>query len=620
VPDNEVLKEAAENIGERVRTDLQDGNVPSRVSIEVADGQFRGIVEVVTVDEIKDAEQALSTLESIKRKRPAGERGGDPRLELDVIIPPETKPDRWSSINEAPRTFQLTIQATLKESEVEKPTILPIGHSGGDCALVMKGGGIKGLAYVGALEVLLEHYTFDRYVGTSAGAITALLLAAGYTTDELKGILETKDFRDFFDAPWWKKPWNLFIHRGLNHATAFTRWIDRLLAKKLNSPTQVTLKDIGDHGSRVTVFASRKGKSQLKFDSKTDTEGTAASYAARCSMSIPLAFVPQTHQGFLTFDGGLQQNYPVGALLEENPNADFLGMYLGPEIFELKDTSWQLAELLSIWTESHDAEFLRKYPDRTVIIDPTPIGTLDFELSADEKKYLLICGRVGALRFLEMDSERHKAAVKDRDALRSVVEKNRKWRSWRNRLKRLLCVGMLAVTAWLVYRYVPQLYDWYFAETETQTDADPAAPPFSDSVGGPGKFPDLSLISELPDEKTVVNHVPRQKRELVTLECVNYTGVDLSLFVLDCSAHFRNPQENNWIARPCLASGESYVQLLSNESTGYYAVVVREPIYSLPTGKDAYIGAWDLLESKEVRLNLTRMNGHFQGEVVFDPQ
>jgi NTE family protein len=53
----------------------------------------------------------------------------------------------------------------------------------------MTGGGVKGLVYVGAFEVLQEHYSFNRYVGTLAGSITALLLAAGYTTEELRQIL-----------------------------------------------------------------------------------------------------------------------------------------------------------------------------------------------------------------------------------------------------------------------------------------------------------------------------------------------------------------------------------------------------------------------------------------------
>jgi len=49
-------------------------------------------------------------------------------------------------------------------------------------ALIMKGGGIKELAYVGTIEALSQHYRFYWYVGTSAEAVTAVLLGAGYSS------------------------------------------------------------------------------------------------------------------------------------------------------------------------------------------------------------------------------------------------------------------------------------------------------------------------------------------------------------------------------------------------------------------------------------------------------
>lgn len=49
--------------------------------------------------------------------------------------------------------------------------------------LVLEGGGAKGAALVGALEVLLGggRYRPRRVIGTSAGAITAALLTAGFS-------------------------------------------------------------------------------------------------------------------------------------------------------------------------------------------------------------------------------------------------------------------------------------------------------------------------------------------------------------------------------------------------------------------------------------------------------
>ena len=53
--------------------------------------------------------------------------------------------------------------------------------------LVCKGGGVKGIALLGAIYYLEEKgYTFQNFAGTSAGAIVSSLLAVGYTGKELK--------------------------------------------------------------------------------------------------------------------------------------------------------------------------------------------------------------------------------------------------------------------------------------------------------------------------------------------------------------------------------------------------------------------------------------------------
>lgn len=268
-------------------------------------------------------------------------------------------------------------------------------------ALVMKGGGVKGLAYVGALRELGDEFQFNWYVGTSAGAITAILLAAGYTVDELDGILQKKNFSDFLDAPFWKLPFNLLFRQGLYPADEFTIWLDDLLAKKLDSHKRVTLGQL-QKKNRVTVYASRRHRDALIFDSaKPEHENTYASFAARCSMSIPFFFVPQSDQGMRVFDGGTRNNYPVRILLESDPNVDFIGLYLGPEHYEGQDTKTSvMSDLIAIWTEPVDEKSITDHIDRTIIIDPRPISTTDFTLSHEEKGFLLEAGRVSALKFL----------------------------------------------------------------------------------------------------------------------------------------------------------------------------------------------------------------------------
>jgi predicted acylesterase/phospholipase RssA len=74
--------------------------------------------------------------------------------------------------------------------------------------VVFEGGGAKGSAFVGALQILKERgHSLRRLVGTSAGAITAAMVAAGYTPEELLEAVNEKQpngkprFSAFMDRP-----------------------------------------------------------------------------------------------------------------------------------------------------------------------------------------------------------------------------------------------------------------------------------------------------------------------------------------------------------------------------------------------------------------------------------
>src|ERR671917_1498883 len=69
--------------------------------------------------------------------------------------------------------------------------------------LVFEGGGVKGIALVGAFSVLEEQgYEPQNMAGASAGAIVATLIAAGYTAAELREIIGKLDYDLFKDEAW----------------------------------------------------------------------------------------------------------------------------------------------------------------------------------------------------------------------------------------------------------------------------------------------------------------------------------------------------------------------------------------------------------------------------------
>ncbi|WP_197490644.1 patatin-like phospholipase family protein, partial [Brevibacillus sp. SKDU10] len=63
---------------------------------------------------------------------------------------------------------------------------------------VFEGGGMKGIALIGAITAMEQHgYQWESVAGTSAGSIVAALLAAGYRHQELREIFETLDYLQF---------------------------------------------------------------------------------------------------------------------------------------------------------------------------------------------------------------------------------------------------------------------------------------------------------------------------------------------------------------------------------------------------------------------------------------
>ena len=65
---------------------------------------------------------------------------------------------------------------------------------------VFSGGGIKGLAFVGAYQELEKRgYRFKRLAGTSAGSIVAAMIAAGYNSKEMLDELNSLEAEEILD-------------------------------------------------------------------------------------------------------------------------------------------------------------------------------------------------------------------------------------------------------------------------------------------------------------------------------------------------------------------------------------------------------------------------------------
>ena len=129
--------------------------------------------------------------------------------------------------------------------------------------LVFEGGGVKGIGLAGAVSVLLERgYQPQNLAGTSAGAIAAALIAAGYAADELREIILGLDYRRFQDEAWEDqipllgKPASLLLDQGIYEGRAFLSWMSDLPRPRgsRRSPTSCTRSS---RTSRATAIDCR---------------------------------------------------------------------------------------------------------------------------------------------------------------------------------------------------------------------------------------------------------------------------------------------------------------------------------------------------------------------------
>ncbi|MFD1018719.1 patatin-like phospholipase family protein [Thalassobacillus hwangdonensis] len=286
---------------------------------------------------------------------------------------------------------------------------------------VFSGGGVKALAFVGALQVVTEKgYSFERVAGTSAGAITASLVAAGYKMDEMENILREMKFDVFVDPPLFERflpfaKWLLLYFRmGLYKGDQLEKW----LYKKLGEKGVYTFSDLPLGSLKVICSDLTLGRIMVIPDDLEPVYGIdpmkfSVAKAVRMSAGLPYFFMPVRLQGksqvkSLIVDGGLLSNFPIWVLetREGNRIRPILGMKLSNPPNQLprrkiRNSIEMFHALFLTMKQAHDARYISKSTSADVLFIPVKnIDTTDFYLSTDQKDELIQLGRDYAENFI----------------------------------------------------------------------------------------------------------------------------------------------------------------------------------------------------------------------------
>jgi len=183
--------------------------------------------------------------------------------------------------------------------------------------LVFEGGGVKGLAYLGAMKVLQRKGILDairRVGGTSAGAINAALYAIGYTNTEQRRIMYEVDFECFKDDSWGalRDSQRLMREFGWYKGDYFHAWISELIAARQGSP-DLSFGQLHEQGRPdLYVCGTNLCTGFSEVFSWEHTPEMKIADAVRISMSLPLFFAAvRNARRDVYVDGGLLDSYPV---------------------------------------------------------------------------------------------------------------------------------------------------------------------------------------------------------------------------------------------------------------------------------------------------------------------
>jgi NTE family protein len=294
---------------------------------------------------------------------------------------------------------------------------------------VFQGGGVKGITLTGAVRAAeLCGIVFNRVAGTSSGSLVAALIAAGYTSTEMKEIIEGTPFRSLmtrnriFNTKIIGPAARLFIRKGLYSGDALEEWVDELLGAK-------GVKYFGElPPGKLRIVASDITNGRLLVlpqdisDFGIAPEHLSIARAVRMSTSIPYFFDPvvmrqpirerkknpMKMKSSYIVDGGLLSNFPLW-LFEDVQMGEAVPVLGFQTVGRLEAQPHQIIGPITMFQamfdtmlSAHDERYIERHNAiRTIKIPSLGVSTTQFELTPQLSMDLYASGLQAGEKFFQ---------------------------------------------------------------------------------------------------------------------------------------------------------------------------------------------------------------------------
>jgi NTE family protein len=267
--------------------------------------------------------------------------------------------------------------------------------------LVFEGGGVKGIAYAGALAALERAGVMPgvkRVAGTSAGAIVAMLVAMGAWAAKVEEIVGGTSFLKFKD----RDIFGLLTNFGLYKGDALRSWLEAQAAAlgRAGATFESLPRDLTVIGTDLVA------QSPVVF-SRSTTPKMVVTDAVRISAGIPLFFAVVREDGGVFVDGGYSWNYPIDVFDQDEPDkSKTLGFKLAgdaqlPPRTQVNDIKDFIEALLNFGVDHlNQAHVHEADADRTVFIPTFGVRATQFDIDKATQARLVASGRAATEAWL----------------------------------------------------------------------------------------------------------------------------------------------------------------------------------------------------------------------------
>lgn len=277
----------------------------------------------------------------------------------------------------------------------------------------LSGGGIKGFAHIGVLQVLEERGYLKHvreYIGISAGALCAFCICIGCSLTEIRSIVSRLDFgsiRDFDIETIMDFPETFGLDTGVK--------LDKLLAALLRGKgidPDITFQELASKavGPALRVFATNMNTCLVQEFGLKCSPDVGVRFAVHASMSIPIYFKPvkEPRSGHLFLDGGISHPSPFKYLTrdEQVHTLAVVFGYKDKPTDNIQDLGRFLYQLYYSIYFKESVDTIENWSINMIQVDCGGINSINFEADAEIKNEIIAAGRRAAESFLVSPGKR----------------------------------------------------------------------------------------------------------------------------------------------------------------------------------------------------------------------